>query len=77
MVKAIFKRRESTERSRQYPNLMDPYVEQFRGEIPSEKIPRLPDIIIIECEKRGLPISGDWQVSFYQGGRSRSIQLRL
>lgn len=72
MTKVIFQRREETEQSLKYPNLMPPWVEKFRGEVSVHELgrERLAFIAFKSCDELDIDPYGEWQVlAFFKSGR--------
>lgn len=67
MTKVIFQKREETENSRLYPNLMPPWVEKFRGEVHYLEIgvERMRYLVLQKCEEDDMDFSGEWRILAY------------
>jgi len=77
MVNVIFQKREFSKKAAKYfpEDYAYPFKEQFRGSIRRQDLHRLRDILLIECEKRGIDVSGDWQAIIYTGFRCKRIYI--
>jgi len=77
MVKVIFQRRENTENSLRYPNLMPPWVEKFRGEVSVYEmgVERMKYIALVRCEEIDIDPGGEWRVLAYFNSGVKSLYL--
>jgi len=73
----IFQKREFSEKAAKYfpKEYAYPYKEQFRGYVHERDLPRLREIVEIECQKRNINIRGKWQAVIFSRAGIKTLNI--